>query len=201
MRTLVANFYRKHTETKLPPYLSLVGRYSEPVEVAGERLEPGYDIDGFNAVVITGSQWMLAEEDAPAAIKEFVRGLKIPTLGICFGHQLMARAWEAEVFSGELVERTETVLVAEPGPLFAGLGPEVEMLESHREHVDFASMERVGWHVIAGSASCRVEAMHHPTRPLYGVQFHPERSGPNGEALLANLYNNIVRPFWQQRGC
>jgi GMP synthase (glutamine-hydrolysing) len=96
------------------------------------------------------------------------------------------------VLSGELIERYETVVVTEPTALFTGLGPEAEFLESHREHVDEDSIERTGWHLTARSASCSVEAMHHPTRPLYGVQFHPERSGINGEKLFENFYNHIV---------
>jgi len=124
-----------------------------------------------------------------------VRGLKMPTLGICFGHQLFARVFGAEVLSGELIERYETVIVTEKVPLFQDLSPEAEFLESHREYVDFHSVERAGWRVVAQSASCAVEAMHHPTRPVFGVQFHPERSGPNGQKLFDNFYNRIVKPF------
>jgi len=199
MRTLVANFYRERVEEKIKRYVELAGRHSEPVEVPGDRLEPGYDLEGFSAVIISGSQWMLARDDASPAIKEFIRGLEIPTLGICFGLQLLARAYDAEVLSGEPIERNETILVTEPHPLFFELGPEVEMLESHREYVDYNGIERVGWHVFAVSASCRVEAMHHPTRPLYGVQFHPERSGANGEKLFENFYQQIVQPLWRNR--
>ena len=199
MRTLVANFYREKAEEKIRRYVELAGLYSETVEVDGMRLEPGFDMEGFGAVVISGSQWMLAKEDAPPATKEFVRSLEIPTLGICFGHQLIARSYDAEVLDGGLIERNETVLVFEPHPLFAGLAPETEMLESHREFVEYNSAERAGLHVFANSASCVVEAMHHPTRPLFGVQFHPERSGANGEKLFENFYRNIVVPFQRTR--
>lgn len=195
MRTLVANFYREKAEEKIARYVELAGRYSEPVEVNGMVLEPGYDLSSFGALVISGSQWMLAHEDAPPPTTEFILGLKIPTLGICFGHQLLARAYGAEVLDGELIERNETVLVAEPHPLFQGLVPECEMLESHREYVDYNGAERAGWHVFANSTSCPVEAMHHPTRPLYGVQFHPERSSANGEQLFENFFRNIAQPF------
>jgi GMP synthase-like glutamine amidotransferase len=199
MRTLIADFYREKAEQKVPFYIEMIGRHSVADVRPGLSLEPGMNFDGYSALVITGSQWMLASEDAPPATKDFVRALKIPTLGICFGHQLMARAHGAEVLSGELVERTERVLVSEPGALFAQLGPEVEMLESHREFVDYQGAERAGWHVIASSDSCPVEAMHHPTLPLFGVQFHPERSGPNGERLFDNFFTGIVLPYWRDR--
>jgi GMP synthase-like glutamine amidotransferase len=197
MRTLVADFYRRDSEQKVPKYLAMIEQHSEALVVPGLSLEPSYDLSGYQALVITGSQWMLADEDAPIPTKEFVRELRLPLLGICFGHQLLARAFGAEVLSATMIDKNETVRLLEKSPLFAGFEPEFEMCENHREYVDFNGAERSGLHVIAGSNSCPVEAMHHPLRPLYGVQFHPERSGVNGERLFENFYRNIVQPFWR----
>jgi GMP synthase-like glutamine amidotransferase len=201
MRTLILNFYRRDSEKKMPYYHAMVGHHSQPVEVAGERVESAYPLDGFEAVVITGSQWMLADEDAPAAIKEFCRSLHLPTFGICFGHQLLARSFGAVVTRGEkFLEFDEAVEVLRPWPLFDGLPACMVMRESHREYVTPESAREIGWDVGARSASCPIEAMRHPRLPLYGVQFHPERSGPNGEALFANFYSGVVRPWHKQRG-
>jgi GMP synthase (glutamine-hydrolysing) len=44
---------------------------------------------------------------------------------------------------------------------------------------------------LAASEICAIEAMRHRTRPLYGVQFHPERytdDHPDGRAILANFF-------------
>jgi GMP synthase (glutamine-hydrolysing) len=195
MRTLVVNCYREKAEEKIRGYLLQAGRFSDPFEVPWGVLEPGYDLDTFSAVVISGSSWLLSKEEPPPPLTEFVTGLRLPALGICFGHQLLARAFGAQVLGGELIERDETVLLSERSPLFFGFGPEVEFRESHREYVDYDSLQRTGWHVCAESSSCPVEAIHHPTRPLYGVQFHPERSGGNGAKLFDNFYNLIVTPF------
>lgn len=195
MRTLVVNCYREKAEEKIKGYLEQVQRFSDAIEVPWGVLERAYDMETYCSVVISGSQWLLSVEDPPSPLVEFVRDLKVPTLGICFGHQLFARASGTQVLSGELIERNETIIVSEPGPLFHGMDPESEFCESHREYVVAEPIERAGWHVIARSASCEVEAMHHPTRPLYGVQFHPERSGLNGEKLFENFYNQIVFPF------
>ncbi|MBM3313937.1 hypothetical protein FJY70_05045, partial [candidate division WOR-3 bacterium] len=130
---------------------------------------------------------------------EFTRGLNLPTLGICFGHQLLARAFGGRVLSGELIKRHETVELAQTSPLFYDLGPKADFVESHREYVDPDSILPAGWQVSARSGSCPVEAMSHPTRPLLGVQFHPERSGANGEKLLDNFYRRIVASFTRSR--
>jgi GMP synthase-like glutamine amidotransferase len=199
VKTLIVNCYRERAREKIGRYLELAARYSEPYEVPWDACGPGYRLESFSAVVISGSQWLLSKEAPTPALTEFVKGLNVPTLGICFGHQLLARAHGAGVLSGELVERPETIAVDEPTPLFSGLGEEFEMTESHREYVDYCAIERAGWRVLAHSASCPVEAIQHPTRPLLGVQFHPERSGPDGETLLGNFYRLFVRPRQDER--
>jgi len=195
VRTLVVNCYREKAEEKIKDYLAQAERFSDAFEVPWGVLERAYDTETYSAVIISGSQWLLSVEEPAGPLAEFVRALKLPTLGICFGHQLFARVFGAQVLSGELIERDETVVIAEPGPLFYDMGPETDFRESHREYVVAESIERAGWHVTALSASCPVEAMHHPTRPLYGVQFHPERSGLNGDKLFENFYNQVVSPF------
>lgn len=195
MRTLVVNCYREMAEEKIKGYMAQVERFSDAVEVPWGVLEPAYDLTTYSGVVISGSQWLLSVEPPAAPLTEFVRDLRLPTLGICFGHQLFARTFGTQVLAGELVERDETIIVSEPEPLFHGMEPELDFRESHREYVVAEPIERAGWHLMARSASCEVEAMHHPTRPLYGVQFHPERSGLNGEKLFDNFYNQIVFPF------
>ncbi len=195
VRTLVVNCYREKAEEKIKGYIAQAERFSDISEVPWGSLERAYDMETYSAVIISGSQWLLSVEEAPAPLVEFVRYLKVPTLGICFGHQLFARAFGTQVLSGELIERDETIIISESGPLFHGMEPEMDFLESHREYVVAEPVERAGWHIIARSASCPVEAMHHTTRPLYGVQFHPERSGLNGEKLFDNFYNQIVFPF------
>lgn len=195
MRTLVVNCYRDKAEEKIKGYMAQAERFSDGFEVSWGVLEPAYDIETFSAVIFSGSQWLLSREEPPAPLAEFVRNLKLPALGICFGHQLFARSFGTPVLGGELIEGNETVVISEPGLLFHNMGPEMEFLESHREYVVAEPIERAGWHITARSSSCPVEAMHHPTRPLYGVQFHPERSGVNGDQLFENFYNRIVIPF------
>ena len=83
-------------------------------------------------------------------------------------------------------------------PLFAGLPKTMIMREAH-----YCEVRKLppGFVLLATSPMCRVEAMRHKTRPMYGTQFHPEAfAAPwlHGKKLLAN-FAAIVEGFWKKR--
>lgn len=96
----------------------------------------------------------------------------IPVLGICYGHQLMARQLGGQV---DLAEKREygpaTVEVIEEGDLLTSLPPDAQGWMSHGDTVSKAPP---GFTVTARTASTPVAAMECRPRRLYGVQFHPE---------------------------
>lgn len=180
----------------MPHYRQMISPYSEIVDVTAVELEAAVGRAGIDAVVISGSQLMLSEQEPADSLLEFCRSLEVPTLGICFGHQLLARSFGAVIRRGERVlDFCETVELVVAWPLFEELARArhpIVMRESHREFVDFGSLTAAGWQVGARSASCPVEAIRHQFLPLYGVQFHPERSGRQGELLFAGFYRHVV---------
>ena len=194
MNTLLVNCYLREADQKMPPYRALCVAHSDEVrEVLAGELAPGFDRSGIGAVVITGSQWMLAQEPPSQSLAGFCSGLRVPTLGICFGHQLLASSFGRKVARGEkFLEFHERVELFADWPLFEGLGTEALMRESHREFVTPESLAASGWQLGARSASCPVEAMRHPELPLYGVQFHPERSAEPGARLVGNFLRNVA---------
>ena len=83
-------------------------------------------------------------------------------------------------------------------PLFAGLPKTMIMREAH-----YCEVKKLppGFVLLATSPMCRIEAMRHKTRPMYGTQFHPEAfAAPwlHGKKLLAN-FAAIVKDFWKRR--
>ena len=51
-----------------------------------------------------------------------------------------------------------------------------------------------GFALLARSETSRIATMKHPGRPLYGVQFHPERftkEHPEGDAVVGNFLRNL----------
>jgi GMP synthase (glutamine-hydrolysing) len=148
--------------------------------VAGERV-PLADADG---VVLTGSTAGVYEADRRPWIAEqetFVRELverSIPTLGVCFGHQVVNSALGGTV---EHVGTTATLVEATlaDDPLFDGVDPVVVSL-----HGDVVTDPGEDMEVIAAAEHARVFGTRHRTAPLWTVQFHPEIAASHRERLV-----------------
>ena len=141
--------------------------------------------------ILTGSNFMLSKSDTRMVFQQemdLVRKLDLPFLGICFGHQLIGAAYGAEVLDlGHTVREFKEITLIGNDPLFDGLPGSVRVSESHRQ-----ALNRVpeGFRHLAGSATSQIEAIRHETRPIYGLQFHPERSDekhPHGRMIIQNF--------------
>ncbi len=142
-------------------------------------------------VILTGSNFMLSKPDTRMVFQpemNLVRETDLPFLGICFGHQLIGAAYGSQILDlgHNIREFKEVKLIAED-PLFVGLPGSIRVSESHRQ-----ALTRVpeGFRHLAESTTSKVEAMCHQKRPIYGVQFHPERSDqkhPHGRIIIQNF--------------
>jgi GMP synthase (glutamine-hydrolysing) len=128
------------------------------------------DADG---VVLSGGALSLEGGDSPlGAVASWIDEAPVPVLGICVGHQFLGRHFGGEVVRGDPEFGAVELSVDRPEhPLFAGLPAQLKVWASHNDHV---ARPPPGWEVLAHSPSVPVQAMAHPTRPLWGVQFHPE---------------------------
>jgi GMP synthase-like glutamine amidotransferase len=190
---LLVNCYREKAEGKIANYR---GWLKAGAEVAGVDLdvcevsegEAHSAGGGFSAVVVSGSQKMVGSGEAEPGLLEFMNGCRRPLLGVCYGHQALARAFGCRVLKdGRKHLGDEEIFLNEANDLFAGFPPVFRMHESHDEIVARDPVLEEIFHVPARSASGGVEAIVHRLRPLYGVQFHPEKSGEPGVRLLVNL--------------
>lgn len=84
-------------------------------------------------------------------------------------------------------------------PLFRGLPKRMMMSCSH--YCEIKRLPR-DFELLASSGHCKIEAIRHRTRPVYGTQFHPEAFAEpflHGRVLLEN-FARIVDRFWKQWG-
>ena len=130
----------------------------------------------------------------PPAFDRFlawVRARRGPTLGICGGHQALALAHGAPIAPVHRVPAATTSyagmpkvsgpvrirLLGDPDPLLAGLPDEITVMASH---VDEVKDVPPGFRLLAFGEPCRVQILRADRRPMWGVQFHPERALPAG---------------------
>lgn len=150
---------------------------------AGERP----DFEGVDGVVLTGSTAGVYEVDDRPWIAEqeaLVRELidrEIPTLGVCFGHQLVNSALGGTVEPVGTTSRLVDVELADD-PLFDGVAPVVPAV-----HGDAVTEPGRDLEVIAGADYYPAFATRHREAPLWTVQFHPEFTADQRERLAADF--------------
>ncbi|HMK46697.1 MAG TPA: GMP synthase subunit A [Methanocella sp.] len=117
--------------------------------------------------------------------------IDLPILGICLGHQLMAKAYGGEIRTGKYggFARVE-IDILEEDEILKGIGSRAVVWASHQDEVsrippDFASLAR--------SNICDIEAMRHQSKPLFGVQWHPEVSHTEKGMLLLQNFLEVCR--------
>jgi GMP synthase (glutamine-hydrolysing) len=118
--------------------------------------------------------------------KSYVRELEVPILGICLGHQLMAVAYGGSVRKGKYGGFGEVeVEILHENDILKGMAPKTITWASHSDEVEVIPQNFIR---LAKSEICEVEAMKHKSKPLYGVQWHPEVSHTlQGKLLLQNF--------------
>ena len=147
------------------------------------------------AVILSGGPASVYAEHAPR-VDPGIFELGIPTLGICYGAQLMALDLGGSVERTGASEFGKTELRAEESELFRDLPSEQTVWMSHRDSV---TAPPEGARVVGESPSTPVAAFEEPGRKLYGVQFHPEVvHTPHGQDLLKNFLYEVAGapPTW-----
>jgi len=116
--------------------------------------------------------------------------LGVPVLGICYGMQLFCLALGSRVKAARDREFGRTDLrITNGSPLFKGVPRRTSVWMSHGDRVETPSRE---FHVLAATRNCANAAVRHRSRPLFGVQFHPEVvHTPHGGRILRNFLFDV----------
>ena len=125
-------------------------------------------------IILSGGPSSVYDSDAPKISTELF-DLGIPVLGICYGMQLTT------MLLGGIVEKSDRreygharLIIDDPDKIFYGLAEKEVGHQVWMSHGDRVEKLAPGFKIIAHSESCPVAAMAHESRPIYGVQFHPE---------------------------
>jgi GMP synthase (glutamine-hydrolysing) len=143
------------------------------------------------AIILSGGPASVYEPGAPAVPTGLFEA-GVPTLGICYGFQAMAKELGGTVANSDIAEYGATPLtVLDQGRLLAGLPTEQSVWMSHRVTCSAAP---TGFLVTASTASAPVAAMEDTARGLYGVQFHPE-------VMHTEHGLQVLKHFLEAAGC
>jgi GMP synthase (glutamine-hydrolysing) len=141
-------------------------------------------------IILSGGPSSVYEDGAPS-FDSAIFDLGVPTLGICYGFQMMATALGGEVaHTGQREYGSTDVHISDEGVLLADQPADQTAWMSHGDSVAKAPD---GFEVLASTASTPVAAFANDEKKLYGVQWHPEvKHSAFGQAVLENFLHRAA---------
>jgi GMP synthase (glutamine-hydrolysing) len=143
-------------------------------------------------IILSGSPFSVNESQAPH-IDIAALIAQVPVLGICYGAQLTAKCFGGTVAKSDKREYGRAQLLIESDdPFVKGLDKTTQVWMSHSDSIKTLPD---GFDLLATTESIPVAAFRKngtDTKPLYGVQFHPEvYHSVQGKLLLRNFLIDI----------
>ena len=185
-KILILDFGSQYTQVitrrirELQVYSEIVRFDTPAAEIA--KLKP-------KGLILSGGPASVYDKDAPHLDPE-IFSLDIPVLGICYGLMLMAHHLGGQVvFTGRREYGAGTLHIANGSQLLDGLGPQIDVWNSHGDEVTALPK---GFRAAGRTESSNFAAVEDPQRKLYGLQFHPEVAHtPRGKEILQNFVYHI----------
>ena len=163
------------------------------VVLAPEDFRAGADAPA--GLILSGGPQSVTDEHV-RLMRARLAGYGNPILGICFGHQLLAKLHGGRLAHGSERQYGPTPLRCDPAAnLFYGLPKDQTVWMSHGDHVAELPPR---FRATATAETCAVAAYEADGRPIFGVQFHPEVvHTPHGNAILKNFLTTCrIRTPW-----
>ena len=167
------------------------------VVMAPEDFRAGSDAPA--GLILSGGPQSVTDEHV-RLMRARLAGYGNPILGICFGHQLLAKLHGGRLVHGSERQYGPTPIRCDPAAeLFLGLPTEQTVWMSHGDHVAELPPR---FRATAAAPNCAVAAYEADLRPIFGVQFHPEVvHTPHGNAILKNFLATCrIRTPWAPEG-
>lgn len=150
-------------------------------------------------IILSGGPASVYEPNAPHC-DPAIFDLGIPVLGICYGLHLACQTLGAKVEAAAHREfGRASCRVDTADPLFAGVPEETNVWMSHGDQVHTTGGDFIP---LATTETCPAAAVKHRSKPVFGLQFHPEVAHtPYGSRILRNFLMTICgcKGTWQMR--
>jgi GMP synthase (glutamine-hydrolysing) len=159
---------------------------------------------GPTGVILSGGPSSVYEDGAPhvpAGFWDYVKGQRIPVLGICYGTQEIVQALGGKVEPGEKREFGHAEMDLLGGSkVLDGLGePPAKRMKVWMSHGDKVTALPSGFKAVGATENCEYAAVESEDGLFVGVQFHPEVTHtPQGSALIGTFVKDRcgITPTW-----
>lgn len=142
-------------------------------------------------IILSGGPGSIQKDSTFPQLHQSIIDVNIPILGICYGMQLLADHFGANVQKSEHQEFGRAILniIDRNNPIFSGLPTdEFVVWMSHGDRV----LNTPPWFDIIGKSGDVIAAIFNKERNIFGFQFHPEVVHTQyGQRLLSNFLYNI----------
>ena len=176
-------------------YTQLIARRVRELQVYCEIHPFNVDLSQFEShapkgVILSGGPMSVNDVGAPH-LNTDIFDWNVPILGVCYGLQIIAHT----VIPGSVSKAAKRefgraqLLIDEENSLFDGISDKTTVWMSHGDHLKQLPSD---YHVIAHTSNAPIAAVRHNSKPIYGVQFHPEVvHTDDGKQLLGNFIKGI----------
>jgi len=187
-------------------YAQLIARRVREARVFSEIVSRAITADEVAAkapvgIILSGGPASVYADDA-YDLDPAILDLGIPVLGICYGHQVLAKTLGGTVSNTGLSEfgAASLTVVDDGSALFVGQPTSQQVWMSHNDAVSVAPN---GFTVTASTPDAPVAAMENVAAGYFGVQFHPEVAHTeHGQRVLEEFLWHVcnARPTWTHVG-
>jgi anthranilate/para-aminobenzoate synthase component II len=156
------------------------------------------NLDAYEVVILSGSSDFNVNNDTDTFVKEIdLIKSGIPVIGICFGFELIVKAFGQDVTRlRDKVKGTAVVNKLSDDAIFNNI-ENLEVFEAHRYGVEKIESPLIS----LAESEFGIEIIKHEALPIYGLQFHPEELTDKltGDELFTNILEALKRS--QQLAC
>lgn len=148
-----------------------------------KKLEP-------KGIIFSGGPSSVYSSDAPIPKKEIFE-MKLPILGICYGHQLIVNNFGGKVKRANKEYGSSLLTIENDSDLLSGMGQSIRAWMSHG---DEAEQIPSGFDIIGHTEAASAAAIADKEKSIYGIQFHPEVvHTEQGTEILKNFALKICK--------
>lgn len=198
MKSLIIDNYDSYTYN----LFQLIGKVSgvEPLVIKNDEMtyEEILNLDFDNVIISPGPGSPDKAKDF-GVCKDVIEKLNKPILGICLGHQGIYHYNGGKVVRADEPMHGRQSKVSHNGKnLFAGIENNFTVTRYHSLTCEDVELPNIS--IDARTTDGVVMGISHKTKPIYGLQFHPESiASEYGEKLIQNFID-ITKDFYKDKG-